>query len=130
MERKGCTDTQTFWFYTAVYFYFCNTLLLNYSSSCPTLLPAGRSGIDIIFTTMLVQPVKCCVRCPEPVSGLYCSQANPVAFHSLKTFSTTFFRKFEYNSRACSWWGPAEVAMSLFGGLASFQGYEVKVQLT
>lgn len=37
---------------------FCRTL---YSSSCPFLSPE-RSGMVIIFTTMLVQPVKCCVR--------------------------------------------------------------------
>jgi hypothetical protein len=74
-----------------------------YSSSWPFFALAGRSGMDIIFTTRLVQPVKCCVRCPLPVSGLYCSQANPVFFHSRKTFSTRFLRRLEYviRARAC-----------------------------
>jgi hypothetical protein len=59
-----------------------------YNSPCemPLLL---RSGMTIMFTTKLVHPVKCCVRCPSPVSGLYCSHAKPVFSHSRKTFSTT-----------------------------------------
>jgi len=73
------------------FIYIC----LYYNSSCliPELAPL-KSGMTIIFTTKLVQPVKCCVRCPAPVSGLYCSHANPVRSHSLKTLSTRFFRSF------------------------------------
>lgn len=37
----------------------------------------------MILTTMLVHPVKCCMRWPAPVSGLYCSQAKPVSSHEL-----------------------------------------------
>lgn len=74
-----------------------------YSSSWPVPAPPDRSGMAIMFTTILVQPVKCCVRCPLPVAGLYCSQANPVFFHSRKTFSTRFLRNCEYISRAWSW---------------------------
>ena len=101
-ERIAYRYSNILMLYTKVYL-SVDILLFIYSSSCPVCLLAGRSGIDIIFTTILVQPVKCCVRCPWPVSGLYCSQANPVSFHSLKTFSTTFFRRLEYSSRACSW---------------------------
>lgn len=73
-----------------------------YSSSWPLFSPAGRSGMDIILTTMLVQPVKCWIRWPLPLSGLYCSKAKPVFFHSPKTFSIRFLRSWEYISRACS----------------------------
>lgn len=46
----------------------------------PFALPGSTvSGILITPTTQLVHPVKCCVRWPLPVSGLYCSQANPVS---------------------------------------------------
>ena len=75
---------------------------LTYSSSWAEFALSDRSGMAMMLTTILVQPVKCCVRCPLPVSGLYCSQAKPVFFHSRKTFSTKFFRSCEYISRACS----------------------------
>jgi hypothetical protein len=83
--------------------FYTKFVCVAYSSSWPFLSLAGKSGMDIIFTTRLVQPVKCCVRCPLPVSGLYCSQANPVFFHSRNTFSTRFFRSLEYvvRARAC-----------------------------
>lgn len=53
----------------------------NYNSSL-TDSPSGggaRSSMAMIFTTKLVQPVKCCVRWPLPVSGSYCSHAKPVS---------------------------------------------------
>lgn len=50
----------------------------------PFALPGSTvSGILMTPTTQLVHPVKCCVRCPLPVSGLYCSQANPVSVQEL-----------------------------------------------
>jgi hypothetical protein len=63
---------------------------LTFSSNPPPPLPTFhfpplKSGIPIILTTRLVHPVKCCVLCPLPVSGLYCSQAKPVSTHSSKT---------------------------------------------
>lgn len=67
-------------------FYFYRDKVYNSPCEMPLLL---RSGMIIMFTTKLVHPVKCCVRCPAPVSGLYCSQAKPVFSHSRKTFSTT-----------------------------------------
>lgn len=62
----------------------------NSSLSRPSLC---TSGIAMIFTTKLVHPVKCCVRWPSPVSGLYCSHAKPVRSHSRNTLSTRFFRR-------------------------------------
>jgi hypothetical protein len=56
---------------------FPQNTVYNSSLTCSSPL---RSGIAIILTTKLVQPVKCCVRCPLPVSGLYCSHAKPVSF--------------------------------------------------
>jgi hypothetical protein len=70
-----------------------------HNSSC-TLPSFPSAGIPIILTTKLVQPVKCCVRCPSPVSGLYCSQANPVSDHDLKTVSTRLVRRRLYKVRA------------------------------
>lgn len=64
----------------------------------------------IILTTRLVQPVKCCVRCPAPVSGLYCSHAKPVSFQLLYTVSTRFLRRRMYRSRAFWLCGPLCVA--------------------
>lgn len=69
-----------------------------YSSSRDAL--PSRSSMAIILTTRLVQPVKCCVRCPAPVSGLYCSHAKPVSFQLLYTVFTRFLRKRMYRSRA------------------------------
>lgn len=57
------------------------TLLQIYNS--PWLTAPLRSGMHMILTTKLVHPVKCCVRCPSPLSGLYCSHANPVVFQLL-----------------------------------------------
>jgi hypothetical protein len=51
----------------------------------------------IIFTTKLVHPVKCCVRCPFPVSGLYCSHAKPVSFQLSYTVLTRFLRRSVYS---------------------------------
>lgn len=79
------------------------------SSSCPFLLPppfSGTSGIAIMFTTKLVHPVKCCVRCPAPVSGLYCSHAKPVSTQDLYTVSTRFLRRAVYILLALDRWGP------------------------
>lgn len=64
------------------------------------------SGMAIILTTKLVQPVKCCVRCPSPVSGLYCSHANPVSFQELYTVLTRFCRKEVYSCEARTCEGP------------------------
>lgn len=63
--------------------------ILIYNSS---LILSPSSGIAMILTTKLVHPVKCWVRCPLPVSGLYCSHANPVSFQLSKTVVTRFFR--------------------------------------
>lgn len=80
-------------------------ICIFYNSSCPPLSP-GFSAIRMIFTTKLVHPVKCLVLWPWPVSGLYCSQANPVSFHDLYTVSTKFLRRLVYSFVACFWWGP------------------------
>lgn len=90
-----------------------------YSSSCPSPLPLPTSasltsGIARIFTTRLVQPVKCWVRWPLPVSGLYCSHANPVSFQLSYTVSTRFLRSSVYILAACFAWGPGTVAMFCF----------------
>lgn len=66
-----------------------------YSSSLA--LPSLRSGIPMTFTAKLVHPVKCCVRWPLPVSGLYCSQANPVSFQLSYTVVTIFRLKSVYS---------------------------------
>lgn len=58
---------------------FFSSLSLGPKPSAQT--PPVKSGISIIFTTSVVQPVKCCVLCPAPVSGLYCSHAKPVSCH-------------------------------------------------
>jgi hypothetical protein len=70
-----------------------------HNSSC-TLPSFPSAGIPMILTTKLVQPVKCCVRCPSPVSGLYCSQAKPVSDQDLKTVSTRLVRRRLYKVRA------------------------------
>lgn len=65
----------------------------------------------MILTTKLVQPVKCCVRWPAPVSGLYCSHAKPVFSHWSKTLVTRLARRLVYRVRARAWCRPGEVAM-------------------
>lgn len=73
-----------------------------------------RSSMAMILTTRLVQPVKCCVRWPSPVSGLYCSQAKPVSFQLLKMVSTRFLRRRLYRSLALAWLGPDCLATFYF----------------
>jgi hypothetical protein len=62
---------------------------------CPAScqIPPLKSGMHIILTTRLVHPVKCCVRCPSPVSGLYCSHAKPDSLQALKTVLMTLRRR-------------------------------------
>jgi hypothetical protein len=76
----------------------------NYNSSLG--FPPSKSGIFMILTTKLVHPVKCCVLCPLPVSGLYCSHAKPVSFQLSYTVLTRFLRSAEYIFVARAWCGP------------------------
>src|ERR1700712_2220295 len=86
-------------------------IVASYNSSWPLLLPV-RSGKFMILTTMLVQPVKCWVRWPAPVSGLYCSQAKPVSLQDSYTVSTRFLRSSVYMVVARFCCGPGCWAMS------------------
>lgn len=74
--------------------------------------PDWRSGIAKILTISEVQPVKCWVLWPLPVSGLYCSHAKPVSFEDLKTVFPRFRRSSVYISRTFCWCGPGCCANS------------------
>ena len=96
LQTRGCCDqcspTEKRVRNTVLHIYQNSTPVSQYHNSvCPVPL---KSGMTIMLTTKLVQPVKCCVLCPSPVSPLYCSHANPVRSHSLNTFFTKFSRKF------------------------------------
>lgn len=84
---------------------------IPHNSLCP--LSASKSGIVIIFTTRLVHPVKCWVRWPWPVSGLYCSHAKPVRSHSEKTLFTRFCLSDVYKFEARSLCGEGEVVVAI-----------------
>lgn len=97
--------------------YFLLTILplshhsIPHNSLCS--LSAPKSGIVINFTTRLVHPVKCWVRWPLPVSGLYCSHAKPVRSHSEKTLFTRFCLSDMYNFEARTLCGEGEVAVAI-----------------
>lgn len=79
--------------------------------SVPSATPP-KSGISMMDTIKLVQPVKCCVRWPLPVAGSYCSQAKPVSFQDSKTVLTRLRLRLVYKFVACCACEPPERATS------------------
>lgn len=110
--KQKLFDFQAFQIASYIYtLYTFPHLPTHHNSSCPELhSPPVISGIPIILTTRLVQPVKCCVLCPLPVSGLYCSHAKPVSTQESKTVLMRFSLRREYRSVAFSWCGPGVCA--------------------
>lgn len=88
---------------------FPSTFASTFASGRPTV-PSLKSGKLIILTTKLVHPVKCAVRCPFPVSGLYCSQAKWVFSQFSYTFLTRLTLRLMYNFLDASACGPGVCA--------------------